>query len=132
MVASSCLTKKVIPVFTSSREPIQRSTYRRKRVMFTTSPFISSSLMPNFSESLRFMPSSARRMLWKSKNTMRFTLRPPPSLIDIQFWNEPSTRVSGETVSVVLSKLRTFTVVSVMSSTMPFTSVPGTVIQSPL
>ena len=49
-----------------------------------------------------------------------------------QFWKESSTSVCGVMVTVVLSKLRTFTVVSENSSTVPFSPALGTVIQSPL
>ena len=49
-----------------------------------------------------------------------------------QFLNEPSTSVWGVSVTMVLSKLRTLTIVSVMSSTVPSASVEGTVIQSPM
>ena len=76
--------------------------------------------------------SSTTWMLRKSKYTVRFTLRPFPFCIPFQFWNESSTKVCGVTVMMVLSKLRIFTVVSVISSTIPSAPAFGTVIQSPL
>ena len=50
----------------------------------------------------------------------------------LQFWKEPFAKVVGDTVTVVLSKFFTFTVVRVISSTIPFAGVEGTTIQSPL
>ena len=49
-----------------------------------------------------------------------------------QFWKEPSTRACGLSVMTVLSKLRTFTIVSVISSTLPLAPDLGSVIQSPM
>ena len=49
-----------------------------------------------------------------------------------QFWKAPSTSACGLRVTMVLSKLRTLTIVSVISSTRPLAPAEGTVIQSPM
>ena len=76
-------------------------------------------------------PSSSRWIERKSKKIRRDCLRPSFCSMPIQFWNEPSTKVWGDTVTMVLSKLRTLTVVSVISSTRPLAPAEATVIQSP-
>ena len=48
-----------------------------------------------------------------------------------QFWKESLTRAYGGIVVTVLSQLRTFTVLSVTSVTMPSASYLGILIQSP-
>ena len=59
-------------------------------------------------------------------------MRPSFSIIPCQFWKEPSTSDCGLSVITVLSKLRTFTIVSAISSTLPLAPAEGTVIQSPM
>ena len=77
------------------------------------------------------MVSSMILTEWTSYDTQRLTLRPSLSCMPFQFWKESLMSVFGEMVTMVLSKLRTFTVVSVISSTLPFTPAFSTVIQSP-
>ena len=77
-------------------------------------------------------PSSLMESELKSKNTLRDCLRPSPCSIPSQFWKAPSTRACGFSVTMVLSKLRTLTIVSVISSTRPLAPAEGTVIQSPM
>ena len=61
---------------------------------------------------------------------VRFTRR-PRSAISFQFMNESLTRIDGGMVAMVLSKLRTFTVVSDTFCTTPSTPSLLMVIQSP-
>lgn len=59
-------------------------------------------------------------------------LRPPLSSMPLQFWKELLTREYEGTVTMVLSKFCTFTVMREMSITLPLAKVPGTTIQSPM
>ena len=67
-----------------------------------------------------------------SKSSFRATLRPSACCIPFQFLKALSTSALGETVMIVLSKLRIFTVVSDMPITVPSAPACGTVIQSPM
>ena len=61
----------------------------------------------------------------------RLTRRPPLSRMPRQFWNESLTSRYGGIVVMVLSQLRTFTVFSVTSITVPSAPYLGIAIQSP-
>ena len=130
-VASICFTINVCSSFTSVRLVRYCSMNKRKSEMFTCWPCICSSVSSLLESSESLRASSTSLTLLKSTYSRRLTRRPAPFCILRQFWNEPLTNANGGTVTVVLSKFRTFTVVRLMSSTTPSAGVDGTVIQSP-